>query len=72
MIGWFENDSNNVMSGISYVFLMSAVSSRCTGMYFEEFNLRRVISLYAVRRIFAVHTWDIHDDVYACPEDEEK
>jgi hypothetical protein len=68
MIGWFENDSNNVMSGMQKVFLLSSVSNRYAGMYFEKADIRRTLSVYTARRLSAAHSWQIHDDVYLSPE----
>jgi len=76
MICWFENDSNNIMSGVKYVFFTSCISSRNSGMYLEKENFRSVLSLYTARRIFALkHHWEKHDDLFLAPvitEEEEK
>ena len=67
MICWFENDSNNVMSGKSYVFLMSTISSRNSGFYLAKENFRVPISLFA-SRVLTVYTWQNNADVYLTPK----
>jgi hypothetical protein len=70
MICWFENDSNNIMSGVKYVFFTSTLSSRNSGMYLEKENFRSSIGLYTARRLFALnHHWEKHDDLYQAPKD---
>jgi hypothetical protein len=70
MICWLENDSNNVMSGKSYVFLMSTISSRNSGFYLAKNVFRVSMAVYVTRRLFTKHSWDIHDDVYLTPIEE--
>ncbi len=72
MIFWLENDSNNVMSGKSYVFLMSTISSRNSGLYLDKDVFRMSLAIYITRRMFTNHSWDIHDDVYLAPFEDNK
>jgi len=46
MICWFENHSNNIMSNSDYVFLISNVSSRHSGMYLQKEKFRLGMALY--------------------------
>jgi hypothetical protein len=68
MICWFENDSNNVMSNTNFVFLMSSISSRHSGMYLQEENFRLGIALYIARdRKLIKPNWKYDIDPYFKP-----
>ncbi len=70
MICWFENDSNDVSSIDTYVFLLSSVSSRKTGIYVHPFNFRKSLSLYIARNRDIISPTDflIHNNVYLAPK----
>jgi hypothetical protein len=70
MICWFENDSNDVSSIDTYVFLLSGVSSRKTGIYVHPFNFRKSLSLYIARNRDIISPTDflIHNNVYLAPK----
>ncbi len=68
MICWFENDSNNVQSSISFVYFTSSESSRRTGRYVSERNFRRPLSLFAIRSL-TIYTWQNNADVYLTPRE---
>lgn len=68
MICWFENHSNNVMSNSDFVFLMSTVSSRHSGIYLQEENFRLGMALYIARdRKLIKQNWINDADQYFKP-----
>jgi hypothetical protein len=68
MICWFENHSNNVMCNIDYVFLMSTISSRHSGMYLQKENFRLGLALYVSRdRVIVKNNWVNDADQYFKP-----
>ena len=69
MMCWFENHSNNVMCNIDYVFLMSTISSRHSGMYLDKENFRLGMALYIARDRFVIKkTWINDADIYLKPK----
>jgi len=70
MICWFEIDSNDISSIDTYVFLLSSVSSRKTGIFTHSFNFRRSLSLYIARNrdIISPTDFRIHNNVYLAPK----
>lgn len=69
MICWFENHSNDVMSNVTFVFLMSSISSRHSGMYLEKENFRKAIALYISRdRVIIRNNWLIDSNRYLKPK----
>ena len=67
MICWFENHSRDVQSSISFVYLISSISSRSSGGYIDKENFRVPISLFA-SRVLTVYTWQNNADVYLTPK----
>ena len=65
MICWFENDSNDISSIDTYVFLLSSVSSRKTCIYVHPFSFRKSLSLYIARNRDIISPTDflIHNNV---------
>jgi hypothetical protein len=72
MICWLENHSNDRMSSLTYVFYLSTISSRNSGMYLKENNFRHSISIYTARRISSKHLWVDHEDLYLVPSKKTK
>ena len=71
MICWFENHSNNIMSNATFVFLMSSISSRHSGMYLEKENFRLAMALYVSRdRNIIKQNWVKDADQYFKPKKE--
>jgi hypothetical protein len=72
MICWFENHSGDRMSSLTYVFYLSTVSSRHSGMYLDQKNFRESVSTYLARRISSKHLWFSHEDLYLAPNKKTK
>jgi len=71
MLCWFENHSNNIMSNSDYVFLISNVSSRHSGMYLQKENFRLGMALYIARdRSIIKRNWINDPDLYFKPKGE--
>jgi hypothetical protein len=71
MIYWFENSCNNVQEVQNFVYLLSTISSRQSGLVVYEQNLRSSVSLFCAR-VMPKHTWVNDQDRFLHPNLEQE
>jgi len=71
MLFWFGNNSNTLDMNDSFIYFMSSLSSRPSGLRVDKNNFRYSIALYIARnREVILKDFTIQDNVYLAPKEE--